>query len=69
MATSRPSSAAKGSELRPKELAGLRDVSNHRAVELPTLRQLEKRGFVEQKSGVWSITQQGQITLMFRAAH
>jgi ribosomal protein S19E (S16A) len=68
MATFRPSSAPKSPELQPKELAGLRDVGNHRVVELPVLRQLEKLGYVEQKSGAWSITQQGQIVLMFRAA-
>jgi ribosomal protein S19E (S16A) len=68
MVNFRASSPSKGPELQAKEVAGLRDVSNHRVVELPVLRQLEKRGFVEQKSGVWSITQQGQITLMFQAA-
>jgi ribosomal protein S19E (S16A) len=68
MAIFRPSSPPKGPELNPKELAGLRDVANHLVVELPTLRQLEKLGFIEQKSGSWSITQQGHIMLMFRAA-
>jgi hypothetical protein len=68
MATFRPSSNPKTSELAPKELAALRDVSRHHSVEAPLLRRLEKLGFIEQKSGVWSTTQQGHIFLMFRAA-
>jgi ribosomal protein S19E (S16A) len=68
MANFRPSSAPKASELEPKELAALRDVSKHNSVEAPLLRRLEKIGFIEQKSGVWSMTQQGHIFLMFRAA-
>jgi hypothetical protein len=68
MPTFRPSGPGKSPELHPKELAGLREVSNHQAVELPTLRRLQKLGFIEQKSGVWSTTQQGQIFLMFQAA-
>jgi Mn-dependent DtxR family transcriptional regulator len=32
------------------------------------LRRLEKLGLVEQKSGVWTTTQQGAILLMFGAA-
>jgi hypothetical protein len=68
MATFRPSSTPKAPELEPKELAALRDVSRHHSAEAPILRRLEKLGFVEQKSGVWSTTQQGHIFLMFRSA-
>jgi hypothetical protein len=68
MANFRPSSTPKPPELEPKELAALRDVSQHHSVEVPLLRRLEKLGFIEQKSGTWSTTQQGHIFLMFRAA-
>jgi ribosomal protein S19E (S16A) len=68
MAKFRPSSSPKAPELEPKELAALRIVSKHHSVEEPMLRRLEKLGFIEQKSGAWSTTQQGHIFLMFRAA-
>jgi hypothetical protein len=58
----------KNPELHPKEWAGLRDVSNHRVVELPMLNRLKELGLVEQKSGVWATTQQGQIRLLFGSA-
>jgi hypothetical protein len=68
MATFRPSSTPKAPALEPQELAALRDVSRHHSVEAPLLRRLEKLGFIEQKAGAWSTTQQGHIFLMFRAA-
>jgi ribosomal protein S19E (S16A) len=68
MAYPRPPPSAKAPALEPKEFAALRDVSKHRAVEVPVLRQLERLGLVEHKSGVWAITQQGQIRLMFGSA-
>jgi hypothetical protein len=58
----------KGQELHPKEWAGLRNVSNHLVVELPMLNRLKELGLVEQKSGVWATTQQGQIRLLFGSA-
>jgi hypothetical protein len=68
MVSFRPSSPPKPPELEPKQLAALRDVSNHHSVEVPMLRRLEKLGLIEQKSGKWSTTQEGHIFLMFRAA-
>ena len=68
MAIFRPKAPPKTLELHPKEYSALRDVSKHRAVEPPLLQRLEKLGLVEQKSGVWTQTQQGQILLMFAAA-
>jgi hypothetical protein len=68
MANFRPSSTPKAPELEPKELAALRDVSKHHSVKVPLLRRLEKLGFIDQKSGAWSTTQQGHIYLMFKAA-
>jgi hypothetical protein len=68
MATFRPSLAPKASGLHPKEYSALQDVSKHRAVEESLLHRLQKLGHIEQKTGVWSTTQQGEILLMFRAA-
>jgi ribosomal protein S19E (S16A) len=59
---------AKGPELTDKEMAGLRDVANQRAVEASLLERLNKIGLVEQKSGAWTTTQKGHITLMFASA-
>ena len=62
------SSPPKGPDLSDNEKASLRDVSNHLVVEPPMLDRLKKLGLIEQKSGIWSTTQQGQIRLMFGAA-
>jgi hypothetical protein len=62
------SAPPKAPELHPKDYSALRDVSNHRVVELPMLRRLEKFLLVEQKSGAWSTTQHGEIVLMLGAA-
>jgi ribosomal protein S19E (S16A) len=64
----RPSPPAKRSDLQPRELAALRDVSDNRSVELTLLHRLQKLGFIEQESGAWAITQHGHIFLMFQAA-
>lgn len=64
----RPPPSPKVPALEPRELAALRDVSNHHAVEGAMLRKLEKLGLVEKRSGTWAATQQGQICLMFGAA-
>jgi hypothetical protein len=66
--TFRPTSPPKPPQLQPKEASALRDVSNHRVVELPMLQRLEKLGYIEQKSGVWSTTQHGAIFLMLGEA-
>jgi Mn-dependent DtxR family transcriptional regulator len=68
MAYPRPPPPPKTPELRRSEMVALHSVSKHRVVELAMLRRLEKLGLVEQKSGVWTTTQQGAILLMFGAA-
>ena len=54
--------------LDPTESAALRDISNQRATRPDMLARLKKLGFVEQKSGVWTMTHQGQIHLIFGSA-
>lgn len=68
MANFRPSSTARRSDLEPKELAALRDVSDHRSSEQTVLHRLQKLGLIERESGTWVISQQGHIYLMFHAA-
>jgi hypothetical protein len=63
-----PPLPSKSPELHPKVYSALRDVAKHRVVEPAMLQRLAKLGLAEQKSGVWSTTQQGQILLMFGAA-
>jgi hypothetical protein len=65
--TFRPAAAPKAPELQPKELDALRDVSNHRAVEIPMLHRLKKLALIEQKSGKWSTTQHGEIMLLLKS--
>jgi hypothetical protein len=54
--------------LSDSEMAALRDVSNHRTVAAEMLLRLKKLGLIEQKSGVWTTTQDGHIRLMFGSA-
>lgn len=58
----------KSPDLEPREMVALRTISKHGLAEVPALRRLEKLGFVEQRLGVWTMTQQGHIHLMFAAA-
>lgn len=58
----------KSPALEPKELAALRAVSKLGPAELQALQRLKKLGLVEQSLGVWAVTQQGHIYLMFAEA-
>jgi hypothetical protein len=51
-----------------REMVALRDVANHRVVDADRLLELKKLGLIEQKSGAWTITQDGHIRLMFGSA-
>jgi hypothetical protein len=59
---------SEGPALTDAEKVALRDVSKHRAVDMPMLRRLKELGLAELKSGVWSTTQQGQVVVMFGSA-
>jgi hypothetical protein len=56
-------------ELEPTELVALRDLSKCRLVEAHMLQRLGRQGLAELSSGVWAVTPQGEICLMFAAAH
>jgi hypothetical protein len=60
--------APKGPTLTDAEKAALRDVSNHLVVQPLLLQRLKALGLIEQKSGAWTTTQQGQICLLFGSA-
>ena len=59
----------KAPDLSDKEMAGLRDVANHRVVDPTVIGRLNKVGLIEQNSGLWTTTQAGHIRLMFHSAH
>jgi hypothetical protein len=59
---------SKGPALTDAEKAALLDVSQHLVVHPLLLQRLKALGLVEQKSGAWTTTQQGQIRVMFGAA-
>lgn len=50
------------------EMNALCCVANNTPVHQKICERLQNLGFVEQKSGLWKLTHQGQIQVMFRGA-
>lgn len=60
--------AAPKQPLSPVEMNALCSVANDKIIGRPMYKRLQKLGFVEQKSGRWGLTHQGQIQMIFRGA-
>jgi hypothetical protein len=55
-------------ELFDREMIALRGIAEGSPVSLPLCLRLEKLGLVGKTLGVWGVTPQGHIRLMFQAA-
>jgi hypothetical protein len=55
-------------ELSDREMIALRGIAEGGSVVLPLCLRLQKLGLVDKTLGVWGVTPQGHIRLMFQAA-